>query len=70
MKVGTWSVAFTIAVCNPQIDFTELPQQNQIEILSDLVHGITNGELVEHDETQFIKALSYLKNHLRRKQYA
>lgn len=58
MKVGTWSAAFTITVGNLQIDFTELPQQNQIEILSDLVHGITNGELVEHEETQFIKAVS------------
>lgn len=57
-RIGTWSAAFTIVVDGLQIDFTELSQQNRIEILKELVQGTTNGEILENDEPEYIKAVS------------
>lgn len=57
-KVGTWSAAFTITVSGLQIDFTELSQQNQIEILRELIQGSTCGEIMEKEKVGYIQAVS------------
>ena len=45
MKNGSWSVAFTIIFEGTQVDFMELPMENRIQILQDLVIGETQGIL-------------------------
>lgn len=43
MTTDYWTAAFTIVVGGIQVDFTELPDQQRIQILWRLFVGETNG---------------------------
>lgn len=58
MTTDYWTAAFTIVVGGIQVDFTELPEQQRIQILRRLFTGETNGTLENPERLECGKAVS------------
>lgn len=58
MTTDYWTAAFTIVVGGIQVDFTELPEQQRIQILRKLFAGETSGTLEKPERLEFGKAVS------------
>lgn len=58
MTTDYWTAAFTIVVSGIQVDFTELPEQQRIQILRRLFAGETSGALERPERLEYGKAVS------------
>lgn len=58
MTMDYWTAAFTIVVGGIQVDFTELPEQQRIQILRRLFAGETNGTFENPERLEYGKAVS------------
>lgn len=58
MTMDYWTAAFTIVVGGIQVDFTELPEQQRIQILRKLFAGETSGTLENPERLEYGKAVS------------
>ena len=58
MTTDYWTAAFTIVVGGIQVDFTELPEQQRIQILRNLFTGETNGTFENPERLEYGKAVS------------
>lgn len=58
MAMDYWTAAFTIVVGGIQVDFTELPEQQRIQILCRLFAGETSGALERPERLEYGKAVS------------
>lgn len=58
MTTDYWIAALTIVVGGIQVDFTELPEKQRIQILRCLFAGETNGTLENPDCLEYGKAVS------------
>lgn len=58
MKYGNWTIAFTIEVNGLQVDFTELTNEEQYQILWQLSRGRLSGEFMENGRQNLEKRIS------------
>ena len=58
MNYGNWTIAFTIEVNGLQVDFTELTNEEQCQILWQLSRGRLSGEFMEDGRQNLEKRIS------------